>query len=75
MSKFLKLSALIINTSKIICVEIKPSKYILKISELNLSGSIFVGSGWIGSKPLTITICEKNNYQDFQTIKKWIDEN
>ncbi len=74
MSRFLKLSNFVVNTSKIMYVEIKSAEYILTVSNPNLSGTFLMGSGNFYSDMTTFFVSEKHNPQDFQKVKKWIEE-
>jgi len=72
MSSFLKLSKICINTNHIRNINIKPSKYEIKLSIPNIEGFILFGSGNIDTNYHTIDICEKESNEDYNVIKKWI---
>ncbi len=78
MSKFLKLTSMIINTSRISSIWINkesvPKKITINLIQHELSGFILYGSGSIWTKDNEITFCEKENSQDFIIVSNWIDK-
>ena len=78
MALFLKLSKIIINTNHIRNINILQSKYEIILSTPNISGYVLAGSGKIDTNYYTLNVCEKENNEDYNVIKKWIiiqDEN
>ena len=74
MNKFLKLSNLIINTSKIIYIDILPSKYMLRLSCQKINGDYFLGQGRIDTMHKDIIVCSNDDPQDYEIVKKWIEQ-
>ena len=78
MSSFLKLSKIIINTNHIRNINILQSKYEINFTIPIIEGFILLGSGNINTNYYTLNVCEKENNEDYNVIKKWImiqDEN
>jgi len=72
MSRFIKLSSLVINSSHINKILIEKNKYeIHTISGTN--DFLFFGTGDISNKT-KIKICEKENPIDYKILTKWINE-
>jgi hypothetical protein len=67
MTHFLKLKHLIINITKIIKIDILPTKYTMFMS------SQIPSSGFIDSYNIKIEICKDKHPIDYQIIKEWID--
>jgi hypothetical protein len=72
--KFIKLSNVIINTSKISTVRLLENRYIIKIACSDTSGFIVAGSGWIHSIDTVIHVCQKKDPEDFKVFTKWIEQ-
>jgi hypothetical protein len=74
MSRFLKLTQLVINTSKIGTIEKKQNKYYVNLLEgTSLSGFLFFGSGILETKYCTIEICKEQHSIDYQIMEKWVN--
>lgn len=71
---FIKLSKIIINTSKISTVELLENKYLITISKNDVSGFMLAGSGLVTSLEKKITICQKNEPNDYEVINKWVTD-
>jgi|688.fasta_scaffold1887428_1 hypothetical protein len=72
MASFLKLSKIIINTNHIRNINIKPSNYEIKFATPNMDGFTIFGSGHIELDYPTINVCQKENNEDYNVVKKWI---
>ena len=72
MSQFLKLSKIIINTNHIRNINVLSSKYEIILSTPNISGYVLAGSGKFDLNFPTINVCEKENNEDYNTVKNWI---
>jgi len=79
MSKFIKLTTLIINTNNIQSIFIKPNKYIIHIVSNKIDGSMWniagFGMGTISSYNYEIEVCETKHSSDYKTLSQWIDNN
>jgi hypothetical protein len=77
MSKFIKLTSRIINTSQIssIYLDIKkvPKKITINMIPSDLTGFILYGTGHIWTRDPSINICEEKNPQDYSIIDQWIN--
>jgi len=74
MTRFIKLTNIIINTSSIIKINILPTKYTMFMSNNYLEGFIFLGSGSIESNSNTIDVCKNKDPTDYQIVKEWINK-
>ena len=74
MTKFLKLTHTIINTSKIIAIDILPTKYTIFMSNNHLEGFFFLSSGSIESSSNKIEIYNNQDLIDYQIVKEWINQ-
>ena len=66
MSRFIKLTSTIINTSHISKILINPNQY-----QINLITNEFDGS--VGSSMEEIKVCKKENPKDYKSVSDWID--
>ena len=73
MTRFIRLTNLIVNTSKIVTVDILPTKYVMHMNNHDFNGWILFSSGSVESKPNTVEICETKHPNDYEIVKKWID--
>ena len=72
MSRFIKLTSTIINTSHIKKIIIHNDKYCLHLNDQNINGSNFGWSGYIVSSDSIIEICKKKNITDYTIMNTWI---
>ena len=72
--KFIKLSGVIINSSKISTISLLDNRYIIKIACSDTSGFIVAGSGWIHSIDTVIHVCQKKDPDDYEVFTKWIEQ-
>ena len=73
MTRFLKLTRLVINTSKIGTIENKQNKYYVQLLDgSTLSGFSLFGSGKMATEFYTLEICKDINSIDYQIIDKWV---
>jgi hypothetical protein len=77
MTKFLKLTGRIINTSCITRIQhecIKDSAaYAIYTNEIDFSGLFIFGFGWLDNKFTKIEILANENETDYLKIKKFVD--
>lgn len=74
MNQFIKLSSRIINKSHIIEIVKTPNVYEIYLTNSSISGEIILSSGNVYTKQNIITIHEKYDKQDYETINKFITE-
>jgi hypothetical protein len=76
MTKFLKLTRLIINTKYIHSIVIHPNKYCINVASNKFEGSkwnvIGFGFGNISSYNCEIEVCETQNPNDYNIVSDWI---
>jgi hypothetical protein len=79
MTKFIKLTNLIINTKYIQSIVIKPNKYYINVLSNKFDGSNWnspiYGMGIISSYNSEIEVCETENSRDYKIVSDWIDKN
>lgn len=74
MIKFIKLNNVIINTAKIIKINIYPQTYNIFINGPHIHGNFILGSGFLESTCNNIEICKHKNPNDYQIVKEWVDQ-
>jgi hypothetical protein len=76
MSKFIKLTNLIININYIQTIVIKPNKYYINVFSNKFDGSNWnspiIGIGTISSYHSEIEVCETENSRDYKIVSDWI---
>jgi len=76
MSKFIKLTNLIININYIQSIVIKPNKYCINVVSNNFDGSNWsvagFGMGTIFSCNSLIEVCETQHSSDYKIVSDWI---
>lgn len=70
MTRFLKLTNIIINTKKIIGINIFPTKYTISIANHSFYGWMIFGGGYVES----IEICQDKDPLDYRIVKDWIEQ-
>lgn len=75
MSKFLKLSKLIINTSYIKNIIIEPTVYHIQFIDHTVSGMTIFGGGYVDSTNSTLIVCKEKHTKDYQFVSEWIQKN
>ena len=72
MSRFLRLTNLLINVNQIRKIDIKPNEYKIHLIPSELSGFMLLGSGTFQSAAERYTISEKEHETDYKMISEWI---
>ena len=76
MSRFLKLTHLVVNTAHITRithhVSATDASYKIYLNELNVGGLFFAGSGALGNKDEVILVDSKQHPNDYSAIRGWI---
>jgi hypothetical protein len=79
MTKFMKLTNLIINTNYIHSIVIKPNKYYINFVSNKFEGSSWsiggFGMGSIFTHNSEIEVCENKNLNDYKIVSDWIYNN
>ena len=75
MTRFLKLTRLVINTSKIVTIDNTQNKYYVHmIGNAGLTGLLFFGSGAFETHYGTIEICKEQHAIDYKIMENWINQ-
>ena len=78
MSRFLKLTNMVINTSRISSIYVNkesvPKKIIINLVQEDFSGLLLAGSGFISGNNNNIKLCEQDSPLDFIIVNNWIDK-
>jgi hypothetical protein len=78
MSKFLRLTNLIININYINTIVITPNKYCINIMSNQFNGLHWTvagfGIGNISSNNYEIEVCETKHSSDYKIVSDWIDK-
>jgi hypothetical protein len=79
MSKFIKLTNLIVNVNYIQTIVIKPNKYYINVITNKFDGSNWnvpgFGIGTISSYNYEIEVCETKHSSDYKIVSDWIGQN
>jgi hypothetical protein len=72
MSRFIKLTSLIINPRNISYISMKNEKYNLFFIDHKIDGLLVFGSGGIDSTINEIVICKKKHPTDYDIMTEWV---
>jgi hypothetical protein len=72
---FIKLSNLVINTSKITSIRISNNKYYINVLHTEINGSYLWLFGMINSSENRFEVCKEKNKDDYTIITNWITTN
>jgi hypothetical protein len=79
MSKFIKISNLLLNTNYITKIVIQPNKYYIHIANKKVDGFSWnlagFGIGTISSYNSEVEICKTKDLTDYNIISDWISKN
>lgn len=74
MTRFIKLTNMAINMSKIIKIESYSNKHYMYYNNNNIRGLFFISFGTINSSDNFIVICKDKTPIDYEIITKWINQ-
>ena len=78
MSRFLKLTKFLFNTTDILQIVIEPNKYFIHLRASNFSGNscqVFgFGLGAISTDNQVIEVCETKHSTDYKIVSEWINQ-
>jgi hypothetical protein len=76
MSRFLKLTSMILNTNDIHQIIIHPNKYYIMTKSFSGFGMSFAGTGFntISSNELHMEVCETKDPNDYKIVSDWINK-
>lgn len=72
MTRFIKLTNMILNTRHINKIVIKHEKFYIHLINYKLDGTMILGSGSLDSEEDEIKICAKKDPIDYKLIAQWI---
>jgi hypothetical protein len=75
MSRFLRIAGTIINPKWISYMTITPEVCKIRIAPIDIDGWWLAGSGSVRSEFNVLKITQKESPEDYDKIKKWIEEN
>jgi len=75
MSRFLRIAGTIINPKWISYITINPEVCKIRIAPIDIDGWWLAGSGSVRSEFNVLKITQKESPEDYNKIKKWIEEN
>lgn len=73
MSRFLKLSNMVINKNVIKSIEINKDKYFIQLMTDQTNGLFIFGVGYCHSSNTEVEVCKIKNLSDYEKITNWID--
>jgi hypothetical protein len=78
MSKFLKLTGMLLNTHYINTIMIQPNKYVIHTTNTKLFGHIGLcygsGYGFVSADKEIIEVCETKHPTDYKIVSEWIQK-
>lgn len=72
MSKFLKLSNMIINKNMIHSIDINKDKFLIHLMTNKTQGLFIYWGGFLDSSNTKIEVCKINNSIDYEKVSEWI---
>ena len=75
MSRFIKLTNMLINTNDIHNIHIQKTKYYIDTVSKSLNGFNFFGCGFINTQTDRIEVCETKHPIDYKIVTDWISKN
>jgi len=73
MSKFLKLTNIIINKNVIQHIDINKDNYVIHLMSNKFSGFFLFSVGWNDSHNTDIKVCKIKDVNDYKIVSNWID--
>ena len=70
---FIALSSRLINPSYISSIILRENRYTINMLHFDIKGSMLFGSGYLDSDN-EITICKKEDPQDYGVMSNWINQ-
>jgi hypothetical protein len=81
MTRFIKLTNMLLNTNNINKILIKPNKYFIYVADKKFDGFVWlIGGSGMGNfttcnNTTEIEICETKDPIDYKMVSEWIDKN
>ena len=74
MSRFLRLTNMLLNVNQIRLIEISPDKYTIRMNSHHINGIVLFGSGWFDSYSHNFDCCKKEHSTDYKIISDWLEK-
>lgn len=74
MSRFLRLTNMLLNVNQIRLIEISPDKYTIRMNSHHINGIVLFGSGWFDSYNHNFDCCKKEHSTDYKIISDWLEK-
>jgi hypothetical protein len=74
MSRFLRLTNMLLNVNQIRLIEISPDKYTIRMNSHHINGIVLFGSGWFDSYNHNFDCCKKEHSKDYKIISDWLEQ-
>ena len=75
MCKFIRLSNVAINISKISMIHIKKEAFVIDMGEVSHGGFMLVGCGGFDTSPVLYEVSKAKSHCDFIKISEFLDKN
>ena len=75
MVNFIKLTSIVINSSKINKIDITHNKYFIHLINNKIDGFFLFTSGYIDARNDIIEICREKHPIDYNILTEWINKN
>ena len=79
MSRFMRLTNVLLNTDSIHKIIISPDKYHIHVMNKQVDGFLWIfggfGIGNVSSNLAVIEVCRATHSTDYEIVAKWIDKN
>ena len=72
MSRFIKLTNLVVNTSKIIKIKTLPDIHYMYLSNTRFDGFMYFGTGGIDTRDDVVEVCKNKHPIDYHLVSEWI---
>ena len=72
MTRFLRLTNMLLNVNQIRLIEIRPDKYTIRMNAHHIQGFTFFGRGSFESYNHDLDCCKKLNSIDYKIISDWL---
>ena len=74
MSRFLRLTNMLLNVNQIRLIEISPDKYTIRMNSHHINGVVLFGTGWFDSYNNNFDCCKKEHSTDYKIISDWLQQ-
>ena len=73
MNRFIRLSNIVVNTSKNVKIDCYTNKFFLYMANNDVYGTMLFSCGDISSRPNYIEVCKEKQPQDYDKVFHWIE--